>query len=109
MSSQAVEVEILGKLTRVNCPAGQEEALLQAAKRLDDRLKDMTDKTKVTNEVQLLTIAALNFCYEIETRNDTTEQHEQQQAELSERMEKLSASLDDALSKVQPGKASSLS
>ena len=27
MSNQAVEVEILGKLTRVNCPAGQEESL----------------------------------------------------------------------------------
>jgi len=56
MSNQAVDVEILGKLTRVNCPPGQEEALLQAAKRLSDRLKDMTDKTKVTNEVHLLTI-----------------------------------------------------
>lgn len=104
MSSQAVEVEILGKLTRVNCPAGQEEALLQAAKRLNDRLKDMTDKTKVTNEVHLLTIAALNFCYDLETRDSSTQQHEELQSQLNERMEKLTASLDDALSKVQPGK-----
>ncbi|RJX70514.1 cell division protein ZapA [Vibrio sinensis] len=100
MSNQAVEVEILGKLTRVNCPAGQEESLLQAAKRLDDRLKEMTSKTKVTNEVQLLTIAALNFCYELETRDNDSEQT---QSLMFERMEKLNASLGDALSKVKQG------
>ncbi len=43
MSSQAVEVEILGKLTRVNCPVGQEASLRQAAKDLDERLKEMTE------------------------------------------------------------------
>jgi len=109
MSSQAVEVEILGKLTRVNCPAGQEEALLQAAKRLNDRLKDMTDKTKVTNEVHLLTIAALNCCYDLEARDSSTQQQQELHEQLNERMEKLSASLDDALNKVQPGKPSALS
>ncbi|WP_406731982.1 cell division protein ZapA [Vibrio scophthalmi] len=107
MSNQAVDVDILGKLTRVNCPPGQEEALLQAAKRLSDRLKDMTDKTKVTNEVHLLTIAALNFCYELETRDSSSQAQEQQQIQFAERMEKLTASLDDALSKVQQGKQSS--
>ncbi|GAB2636543.1 cell division protein ZapA [Vibrio panuliri] len=106
MSSQAVEVEILGKLTRVNCPAGQEEALLQAAKRLNDRLQDMTDKTKVTNEVHLLTIAALNFCYDLETRDNSTHEQQELQLQLNERMEKLNTSLDEALSKVQPGKPS---
>ncbi|HAS64422.1 MAG TPA: cell division protein ZapA [Vibrio sp.] len=109
MSSQAVEVEILGKLTRVNCPAGQEEALLQAAKRLNDRLKDMTDKTKVTNEVHLLTIAALNCCYDLEARDSSTQQQQELHEQLNERMEKLSASLDDALNKVQLGKPSALS
>ena len=106
MSNQAVDVEILGKLTRVNCPPGQEEALLKAAKRLSDRLKDMTDKTKVTNDVHLLTIAALNFCYELETRDSSTQEQELQKSQLAERMEKLTASLDDALSKVPPGKPS---
>ena len=104
MSSQAVEVEILGKLTRVNCPAGQEEALLQAAKRLNDRLKEMSEKTKVTNEVHLLTIAALNFCYDLETRDFNTQQHQELQMQLNERMEKLTSSLDDALNKVPQGK-----
>jgi cell division protein ZapA len=101
MSNQAVEVEIFGKITRVNCPAGQEESLRRAAQRLDDNLKDMAEKTKITNEVQLLTFVALNFCHELESR-DTVKQ--QQQDTLTERMELLAASLDGALSKVKPGK-----
>lgn len=100
MSNQAVEVEILGKLTRVNCPAGQEESLINAALRLDNRLKEMAEKTKITNEVQLLTFVALNFCHEIETRDSD---EKQEQNALLERMEQLTASLDSAISKVKPG------
>ncbi len=100
MSNQAVEVEILGRTTRVNCPAGQEESLLRAAERLEESLKDLAAKTKITNEVQLLTFVALNFCHELESRDSL--KAEQQNA-LTERMELLSASLGDALSKVKPG------
>ncbi len=99
MSNQAVDVEILGKLTRVNCPAGQEDSLISAAQDLDRRLKEMADRTKVTNEVKLLTIAALNICYELQTYQ---QQNDGQQQEINERMEKLTVSLEDALSKVNP-------
>ncbi|WP_159654874.1 cell division protein ZapA [Vibrio atypicus] len=100
MSNQAVEVEILGRVSRVNCPAGQEESLLRAAQRLDDQIKELAAKTKITNEVQLLTFVALNFCHELESRDSVKEE---QQNVLTERMELLSASLTDALSKVKPG------
>ncbi len=98
MSNQAVEVEILGKLTRVNCPAGQEESLINAAQHLDEKLKELTSRTKVTNEVQLLTITALNFCYELQSVNRDGEQKQQ---DLSDRLSLLTASLDDALSNVK--------
>lgn len=100
MSNQAVEVEILGKLMRVNCPAGQEESLINAAQRLESRLTEMAEKTKITNEVQLLTFVALNFSHELETRDSNSKQ---EQNALFERMEQLSASLDSAMSKVKPG------
>ncbi|ADT86016.1 cell division protein ZapA [Vibrio sp. Vb2880] len=100
MSNQAVDVEILGKVTRVNCPAGEEESLLRAAQDLDQRLKDMADRTKVSNEVKLLTIAALNICYELQTKQQEKDGH---QSAINERMEKLTASLEEALSKVKPG------
>lgn len=101
MSNQAVDIEILGKVTRVNCPAGQEASLLQAAQDLDNRLKEMAERTKVTNEVKLLTIAALNICYELQTKQ---QENASTQSQLSERMEQLAASLEAALKNVKPGK-----
>ncbi len=100
MINQAVDVEILGKMTRVNCPAGQEESLIAAAKDLDRRLNEMKERTKVSNEIQLLTFAALNISHELQTKS--YEANGQQQ-EITERMEELTASLDDALSKVKQG------
>ncbi|UGA55178.1 cell division protein ZapA [Vibrio sp. VB16] len=94
MSNHAVEIEILGKLTRVNCPPGQEESLREAAQDLDNRLKEMTERTKVSNTEKLLTIAALNVCYElqqVQNKKDTN------QDQISKRIEQLSASLDEAL------------
>jgi cell division protein ZapA len=94
MSNQAVEVEILGKLTRVNCPPEQEESLLKAAEDLNTRLNEMAERTKVTNTEKLLTIAALNICYELQLSN---QEKQGQASEITERMELLSASLDGAL------------
>lgn len=97
MSSQAVEVEILGKLTRVNCPVGQEASLRQAAKDLDERLKEMTERTKVSNTEKLLTIAALNVCYELQ---QTRQAENSTQEQIEKRIEQLTASLDDALKNI---------
>jgi cell division protein ZapA len=98
MENQAVEVEILGKLTRVNCPEDQKDTLVQAAKDLDNRLQEMSQRTKVTNELKLLTIAALNMSYELNNRSNESLQ---EVTEINERMEQLAASLDDAISKVK--------
>jgi cell division protein ZapA len=94
MTNQAVEIEILGKLTRVNCPIGEEESLRKAASDLDNRLKEMTARTKVANVEKLLTIAALNACYELQ--QSKVEQESEQQV-LNQRIEALSQSLEDVL------------
>lgn len=92
-----MEVEILGKITRVNCPTGQEDSLVRAAQELDSRLREMADRTKVTNEVKLLTIAALNICYELQQyKEDATQSQEQ----FSHRVEQLSRSLEECLGKL---------
>ncbi|MGC9421260.1 MULTISPECIES: cell division protein ZapA [Vibrio] len=98
MSNQAVEVEILGKITRVNCPKGQESSLVRAAQDLDQRLKDMAERTKVTNEVKLLTIAALNICYELQTER---QKQDDLHSQLNRRVDELANSLQAALNKVQ--------
>ncbi|MDR9825099.1 cell division protein ZapA [Vibrio sp. FNV 38] len=100
MSSQAVEVEILGKRTRVSCPAGEEDSLAQAALDLDNRLKEMSSKTKITNEVQLLTFTALNICYELQSNNGEAKQNLDS---VTKKLEALTVSIDSALNKVQHG------
>lgn len=94
MSNQAIDVEILGKITRVNCPEGQEQPLLQAARELDSRLSEMASRTKITNEVTLLTITALNVCYELQIKQNESVG---QQNQVNERIEKLVASLHEVL------------
>lgn len=89
-----MEVEILGKLTRVNCPPGQEAALHAAANELNQRLNQMTERTKVHNIEQLLIIAALNACYEVqELKNECSDSQK-----ITQRIEQLSQSLDKVLS-----------
>jgi len=97
MSTHAVEIEILGKLTRVNCPPGQEDSLRQAAQDLDNRLKEMTERTKVSNIEKLLTIAALNVCYELQ---QVKSEEISNQDKITKRIGQLSASLDEALNAV---------
>jgi cell division protein ZapA len=92
MSNQAVEIEILGKITRVNCPAGKEDSLRKAAEDLDQRIKGMAEKTKVANTEKLITIAALNVCYEL--------LEQQTEIKSQQNIEQRLANLDDALEKV---------
>lgn len=100
MSNQAVDVKILGNTTRVNCPSGQEESLRSAAAELDKRLQEMSERTKVNNETKLLTIAALNICYELQMYKQESEHNEHC---LLERVEQLSVSLEQALNRVTKG------
>lgn len=92
MSNQAVEIEILGKITRVNCPAGKEDSLRNAAKDLDQRIKGMAEKTKVANTEKLITIAALNVCYELleqQAETQTQQNIEQRLVHLNDVLEKV--------------------
>jgi cell division protein ZapA len=100
MSNQAVEVEILGKLTRVACPPGQEQALINAAKELDRRLKSMSEKTQVLNAEKLLTIAALNACYELlESQKVSTTELDSIENKMAQWSQQLDAALNNVTRK----------
>lgn len=99
MSSQAVQVQILGRAIKVNCPSGQEAALKEAAKDLDNRVNELSERTKVTNTEQLLTITSLNICYELHIAKKEASQHS---ADVYERMGLLASALEAAISTVKP-------
>ncbi|VFP78981.1 Cell division protein ZapA [Candidatus Erwinia haradaeae] len=65
MSTQPVDLHILGCALRVKCPHKEMGALNLAAEDLSQRLQDLKLRTKVTNTEQLVLIAALNLCYEL--------------------------------------------
>ena len=64
MSTEAVEIVILGRPYKVSCPLGQQDALRQAAEQLTDKLIDLRQRSKVSSNEQLAIMAALNFCHE---------------------------------------------
>ncbi|MGF1763126.1 cell division protein ZapA [Aliivibrio kagoshimensis] len=94
MSNQAVQVQILGRAIKVNCPAGQESALKAAAVDFDQRLQLLSDKTQVSNPEQLLTITALNVCYELHMAKSESDVLS---TELQDRMQQLNMALEQAL------------
>ncbi|MFD2178681.1 cell division protein ZapA [Veronia pacifica] len=96
MTTQAVEIKILGKVMRVNCPDGQEKALQTAAEDFDQRLHELSERTKVTNTEQLLTIAALNVCYELHAEREKTETDK---SLMEQRIDMLQQSIQAALEK----------
>lgn len=65
MPDQAIDIQIFGRILRINCPAQQKDALNKAVEDLTQRLQDLKVKTKVTNIDQLIFIAALNICHEL--------------------------------------------
>lgn len=99
MTSQAVQVHILGRAIKVNCPAGQETALKEAAQDLDNRVNELSERTKVTNTEQLLTITSLNICYELHSAKTEANKHS---SDVYERMGLLATALEAAISTVKP-------
>lgn len=65
MSVQSIDIQILGRTLRVNCPNEQQDALKESVLDLEERLKNLKNKTGVTKIEQLIFIVALNICYEL--------------------------------------------
>ena len=101
MSTRAVEIRILGKVMRVNCPAGQEKELHLAAKDFDRRLRELSERTNVANLEQLLTIAALNLSHEYHA--EKKQQHEDK-LELEWRLSQLEKYVESALVEISQAK-----
>ncbi len=91
MSHQAVTINLLGRVLKVSCPAGQESALQLAAEELNTRLEDLSKRSKLNNLEQLLIFTSLNLCNEMNQKN------EQKQNDLALKLQFMSQTLDKAL------------
>lgn len=94
MSGQAIDIKLLDRSYRVMCPDGQESALREAARQLDERLEDTRSATKLTNVEQIAVMAALNLCHEWMQERQDQAKHT---AALEDKIRLLQATIEKAM------------
>ncbi len=86
----SITIELLGKTQQFACPAGQEQALIDAAAYLNEQVAAMKQRATVRNDEKALLMAALHLSHELlEERRQRQELSARQQSLC----EKLAASL----------------
>ena len=90
-----VSVDILDKEYQVACPPDEEAALNQAARYLDQHMRDIRSTGKVIGLERVAIMAALNISHELlalKTGDNPVETNEEQ-----ERLSALNSQLDEVL------------
>lgn len=87
-----VTVQILGKEYKLSCPPDERDALLQAAKLLDERMKSLKNGGMIGLE-RIAVMAALNLGYELLQARSSA----RQDADAAARLDKLMAQADEEL------------
>lgn len=89
-----VEISILGQQYKIACPDGQEQTLNNTVDQFNEKLQSIKANTRTLRNEQLIVMAALNFCHEL---NNERSQNKQQTEQLNERLKMLQASIENAL------------
>lgn len=98
MSGQIIDILLLERNYRVMCPQGQENALQEAAQRLNERLLDTKAITKLTNVEQIAVMTALNICNEWTQEKASTQE---KITALEEKIKLLQATIKKAISEAK--------
>lgn len=88
-----VEVNILDKPYMIACPDEAKNQLVQAARHLDQKMREIRNSGKVYGAERIAVMAALNITYEMQQGSRLT-------SELDHLFEKVDKQLDDALAKL---------
>ena len=64
MSQRTMDIKLMDRYYKVNCPEGQEIALQQAADKLNHKLGQIRQATRLSHPEQIAVMAALNLCHE---------------------------------------------
>ena len=82
-----VTIEILDKEYTVACPADEREGLIDSARLLSDRLRQVRDGGKVLSIERMVIITALNLIHEFNERERDTLRQRQAQGEVHRAIE----------------------
>lgn len=100
--ANTVSVSLMGKEYMIACPAGAEDQLLQAARQLDEKMKDIRGASKTVGLERIAILAALHISHELLQHNNQQDEHTalaQRQTEMEQQLEKLNRRLDSTLKK----------
>jgi len=60
----SLDVTIMGREFRINCPANEREGLLEAVTYLDRKMREIRDSGKVAGAERIAVMAALNIAHD---------------------------------------------
>lgn len=89
-----VAVKILNKEYRVNCPAGSETHLSEAARYLDQKIREIRSSGRVVGLERMAMMAALNIAHELLLFRHQKEEYVQS---VTEQIQRLQNKIDEAL------------
>jgi cell division protein ZapA len=93
-SNNTLTVSILDRDFRVNCPAESQHELTDAAKLLDDKMREIRNASNSSGKVlgtdRIAVIAALNIAHQLQ-------QLQNQQTQAAEEVDRINERLDEAL------------
>jgi cell division protein ZapA len=93
-NSIPVTVRIADKEYKISCPEGEHESLLASARRVSDDMKVMRESGKALGAEKIAVMVALNIAHEL---INTAGSSNSDDTYLSERLESLQQSVDNAL------------
>lgn len=99
MTQRAMDIRLMERHYKVNCPAGQEVALQHAADRLNAKLETIRNNTKLSNPEQIAVMAGLNLCHEFAQHEQRLQQHI---ADLEEKLKILQETLEQVMAEQRP-------
>ena len=92
--SVPVNVQILDKEYMISCPLEEKDALLQSAKVLNDRMREVRDGGKVLGTERIAVMAALNIVHELlRHQNDHAAAVAAMQKDVSRLEQKISGAI----------------
>lgn len=82
-----VTIEILEKEYTIACPAGERDGLIESARMLSDRLRQVRDGGKVLSTERMVIITALNLIHEFNQRQREALRQQRAQGEMHRAIE----------------------
>lgn len=93
--TSTIEVMILDKPYRINCPESEQESLRKSAQYLDRKMRDIRAAGKVLGLERIAVISALNISHELLSSTRQSSDQHAQQTELLKMISKVEHVLAD--------------